>query len=173
MNYVHSTPRKTRLVADAIRGLNVNEAQAKLMLSPRKAGLILAKLLRSAVANAENNFKIETAKLFIKEIRVDQGTKTKRWLPRARGSASPLERRTSHGTLVLGVSDKLKAPRFTMPEKPKKKKLSHKDKMAMKEKETAEKKPEIPKERQAAENIKKSGRSGPGFFRKVFQRKSI
>ena len=112
LRYLRIAPRKTRSVADLIRGLSVNEAEAQLMVQRRRPAKALLKLLRSAVANAKNN-KLNTDHLFVAEIRVDGGPMLKRYLPRARGSASPLQKKTSHVTLTLATNEKL-APKYTI-----------------------------------------------------------
>ncbi|MGC9603405.1 MAG: 50S ribosomal protein L22 [Minisyncoccia bacterium] len=172
LNHLKIPPRKVRLLADVIRGLTVQEAEAKLMLSPRRPKDALVKLLRSAVANAKNNHKLETDKLFVKEIRVDQGPKTGHWTPRSRGSAALIEKKTSHVMLVLGVMEKAKAPRFTIEKKkkPEKEEKKHKHEHA----EKAEKAETLEKEK--AKEAKKSdvkATAKTSGFRKFFQRKSI
>ena len=87
-------PRKVRSVADLVRGLHVNDAEAQLLVQRRRPAKALVKLLRSAVSNAKNN-KMNVDHLFVKEIRVDGGPMLKRYLPRARGSASPLQKRSN------------------------------------------------------------------------------
>ena len=104
-------PRKARLVADLIRNKQVEEAQAALNFTNKKATEPFLKLLNSAVANAKNNFQLDPANLYISKILVDEGTKLKRWMPRARGQASPIQKKTSHITLVL--SEKLKTKHVT------------------------------------------------------------
>jgi large subunit ribosomal protein L22 len=96
------SPRKTRLVVDVIRGLSIEDAFNQLNFVNKKVTLPIKNLLDSAVANALNNFSLEKNNLFIKEIRVDEGRTLKRWMPRARGRATPIRKRTSHITLVLG-----------------------------------------------------------------------
>jgi large subunit ribosomal protein L22 len=164
LKYLRIPSRKTRAVADVLRGLSVNEAEARLMLSPRRPAHDLLKLLKSAIANAKVQ-KIETAHLRIKEIRVDQGPKTRRWTPRARGSASTIEKKTSHVTLILEVSEKTKPAKFTIIEKTKKEK--EKEKEAKKE----------TREKSHKEEENKGGEvrpaNQPKSFRKVFRRKSI
>ncbi len=98
-NYRQS-PRKVRLVAGLIRGKNVNAAIAELDFLAKRAGLPIKKLLLSAVANAKS-MGIEVENLFIKEIRVDKGVTMKRMMPAAMGSGHPINKRTSHLTLVL------------------------------------------------------------------------
>lgn len=111
LNYLRITPRKVRSVGDLIKGLTVNEAEAQLLVQRRRPAKPLLKLLRSAVANAKNNKRVNPDHLFIESIRVDQGPMLKRSLPRARGSASPIHKVMCHVTLVLGVNENLK-PRF-------------------------------------------------------------
>ena len=99
-------PRKVRLVVELLKNKPVQEAQAILTFTTKKATKPLLKLLNSAVANARNNFQLEPANLYISKITVDEGTKFKRWMPRARGQASEIQKKTSHITLVL--SDRIK-----------------------------------------------------------------
>ena len=101
-------PRKTRLVADAVRNKSVDEAQGILNFMIKKAAQPLLKLLKSALANAKNNFQLDSANLYISKITVDEGTKFKRWMPRARGQASEIQKKTSHVTLVLSERKKTK-----------------------------------------------------------------
>jgi large subunit ribosomal protein L22 len=161
LNYLRVAPRKVRLLADVIRGLPIQEAEAKLMLNPRRPKDALLKLLRSATANAKNNGKLNMEKLFIKEIRVDQGPKTGHWTPRSRGSMSLIEKKTSHVTIILGVNDKIKPRRFNIEiKKPVKAEKAKKSKRE-KNKEIAEEKPEA---KPAAK---------PGAFKRIFSRKAI
>lgn len=95
------SPRKVRLVADMIRGKKVSDAKAILTFATKKAKGPIHDLLDSAIANASHNHKIEADKLFVKEIRVDQGFVLARSLPMARGSAFPIKKRTSHVSIVL------------------------------------------------------------------------
>lgn len=100
--YLKIAPRKVRLVAGLIRGLDAEPALEQLKFSLKDAALPVSKLLKSALANAVENHKLKTDNLFIKEIKVDGGPITYRWLPRAYGRATPLRKRSSHLTLVLG-----------------------------------------------------------------------
>ncbi len=95
------TPRKTRLVADLVRGKAVEDALSMLSFTDKKSAIAIKGLIESAVANAKNS-GAEIAGLFIKEIRVDEGLKMKRWRPRERGRAAPFRRRTSKISLTLG-----------------------------------------------------------------------
>ncbi len=101
-NYRQS-PRKVRLVADLVRGKKVNQALLELNFLPKRAGEVMSKLINSAAANAENNFKVSKDDLVIKEISVDQGLTLKRYRPRARGVAKRINKRTSNISVSLGV----------------------------------------------------------------------
>ncbi|MCE9549048.1 50S ribosomal protein L22 [Candidatus Nomurabacteria bacterium] len=98
-NYRQS-PRKVRLVAGLVCGKNVDSALVELDFLAKRAGLPIKKLLMGAIANAKQQ-GIEKANLFIKELRVDKGIVMKRMMPAAMGSAHPINKRTSHVTLVL------------------------------------------------------------------------
>lgn len=98
---IRMSPRKIRLVADLVRGLPVAEADAQLTFFRKAAALPIRKLLKSAMANAEHNFHLESAALRIAEIRVDGGPVLKRARPRAMGRSAPIRKRTSHIRIVL------------------------------------------------------------------------
>ena len=106
--YLRMSPRKVRLVVDAVRGMNADAALAQLSFMARAAAVPVKKLLASAVANATHNFKLDRDGLFIKSAVVNQGPTLKRWRPRAMGSAAPILKRTSHITLVLASKTGLK-----------------------------------------------------------------
>ncbi len=99
--YLRMSSRKVRLVVDAVRGMAVEPALAQLTFMSRAAARPVKKLLESAIANAEHNFKLDRKDLFIKSALVNQGPTLKRWRPRAMGSAAPILKRTCHITLVL------------------------------------------------------------------------
>jgi ribosomal protein L22 len=99
--FVRRAPRKARLVMDHIRGKRVDEARAMLQHTPRAAAVDIAKLLDSAVANAENNFELDPDDLRIHRATVDEGPTIKRFRPRALGRATPIHKRTSHMTITL------------------------------------------------------------------------
>ena len=98
---VRVSPRKTRLVLDLIRGKNVADAIAIWKFTPNKAARIVEKTLNSAIANAENNFGLEKANLVVSEAFANEGPTMKRFRPRAKGSASPINKRTTHVTVVV------------------------------------------------------------------------
>ena len=99
--FIRMSPRKVRLVADLIRGLDVDKAEVQLNFSVKAAARPVLKLLRSAIANAEHNHKLEHDNLFVKVITVDGGPMLKRWRARAFGRAAPIRKRTSHINIVL------------------------------------------------------------------------
>jgi large subunit ribosomal protein L22 len=101
-NYRQS-PRKVRLVADAIRGKRVEDAITTLTLMPKRAAHPVKKLLESAIANASHNFNLNVEDLFIKEIAIDEGVTLYRTMPRARGTAAPIRKRSSHIKIVLAT----------------------------------------------------------------------
>lgn len=98
---VRVTPRKARLVIDLIRGLGVNEALGVLANVNKAASPIVAKVVKSAASNAINNFGMDEERLYVAEIYANDGLRMKRYLPRAKGSASGLVKRTSHITVVV------------------------------------------------------------------------
>lgn len=99
-NYRQS-PRKVRLVADAIRGKKVNWALEKLSFTVKRASNPVKKLLESAIANAKNNHGLQIDNLFIKNITVNEGYTIKRSRARARGAAFPIRKRTSRIKIIL------------------------------------------------------------------------
>lgn len=99
--YVRMSPLKARGVASAIRGLSVAEALRVTEFNAKKSAAQIGKTLKSAVANAEENENVSLDQLFVKEAYIDGGPTLKRFRPRARGSASPIRKRTSHVTVVL------------------------------------------------------------------------
>ena len=103
--YVRTAPRKARLVMDHIRGKHVGDARSILSHTPRAAATDIAKLLESAIANAENNFELDPDELTIHRAYVDEGPTIKRFRPRAQGRATPIHKRTSHMTITLTTRD--------------------------------------------------------------------
>lgn len=98
---VRVTPRKVRLVIDLVRGKGVKEALGILANTNKAASVPVAKLIKSAAANATNNFGLDLETLYVAEIYANEGVKMKRYLPRAKGSASGLVKRASHITVVV------------------------------------------------------------------------
>jgi large subunit ribosomal protein L22 len=99
--HLHIAPRKARLVTNLVRGLNLMDAIVQLEHVEKKAAGMVIKLLKSAAANAKNNFSLEPEKLYIKSITSDMGKVMKRYFPRARGSAFVIRRKMSHVNVVL------------------------------------------------------------------------
>ncbi|MBU0625082.1 50S ribosomal protein L22 [Patescibacteria group bacterium] len=98
---IRMSPRKVRLVADLVRGMDLSEAEAQLTFVRKAAARPVLKLILSAKANAGHNFKLGTDDLYIKTITVDGGPILHRWTPRAFGRATPIRKRTSHITVIL------------------------------------------------------------------------
>jgi large subunit ribosomal protein L22 len=98
---VRISPRKVRLVVDVIRGMSVDRALRQLEVMPQKAAKDVYKCVRSAVANAENNYGLDPSDLYVSRIWADGAPTLKRWRPRAHGRVSPLLSRSSHVTVVV------------------------------------------------------------------------
>ena len=99
--FVRISPSKANEVSRLIQGKSVTEAMAIVEISPRKAARLFAKTLKSAVANAENNYSMDKNDLFVVKAYVDEGASMKRIMPRAKGSADRILKRTSHVTMVV------------------------------------------------------------------------
>lgn len=95
------SPRKTRLVTRALVGSSVDEALLQLRKQTKKASSPISKLLESAIANAEHNHSLSRKDLIVEDIRVGDGMRLKRWLPRAFGRATPLIRRGCNVTVIV------------------------------------------------------------------------
>lgn len=103
--YVRLSPKKAQRVIQLIRGKKVNEAMASLQILPQKASRIIAKVLRSAVANAEHNYNVSADRLIVLRAYVDQGPTLKRYSPRAMGRANLLRHRSSHVTVIVAEKE--------------------------------------------------------------------
>lgn len=101
LRFARIAPRKARLVANAIRGLPVPQAEVRLRVLEPRAALLIEKLLKSAAANAKQNFNLDPKELHVAHILVNEGPRLKRWMPRARGSANRIVKRTSHIEVIL------------------------------------------------------------------------
>ncbi len=99
--HVRTSPRKVRLVIDAVRGMEAGKALDQLKFIKKLAAKPVIKLINSAIANAVNNFELDKDNLYVKEIRVDDGSTAHRWMPRAYGRATPIRKRSSHISVVL------------------------------------------------------------------------
>ncbi len=99
--WIRMSPRKLRRIINLVRGKATKEALILLKYLPHAAARQIEKVVKSAISNAVNNYKLNEAELFISEAFVDQGTTLKRWRPRARGRAYPIAKRTSHVTVFV------------------------------------------------------------------------
>ena len=101
LKYARISSRKVKIVADLIKGKDIDEALAIVKYTPKASSQIIEKLLKSAIANAENNHNMAHEKLYVAEIYANQGPTLKRIRPAAKGSAVRIRKRTSHITIVL------------------------------------------------------------------------
>ena len=101
LRYARISSRKVKIVADLIRGKKVDEALAIVKFTPKASSEILEKLLKSAIANAENNHGMNRGNLIVSEIYANQGPTLKRIRPAAKGSAVRIRKRTCHVTIVV------------------------------------------------------------------------
>ena len=105
LKYARISSRKVKIVADLIKGKDINEALAILKYTPKASSELLEKLLKSAIANAENNHHMAHEKLYVADIFANQGPTLKRIRPAAKGSAVRIRKRTSHVTIILKERD--------------------------------------------------------------------
>ncbi len=105
VKFLRIAPRKVQIVCDLIRGQDAQTAMAILMATPKAASEPLAKLLKSACANAENNFSMDPEKLYVSKVYAAPGPILKRMQPRAQGRAYRINKRTSHITLVVSEKE--------------------------------------------------------------------
>lgn len=156
LNYLKIAPRKVRLIANTLKGLSIQEAEAQLLLRVQRSSRPLLKLLRSAINNARN-YKLDVAKLKVDSILVNQGPMLKRFLPRAQGRATPIHKKMSHVVLVLKEGDKAVNNRFVI-NPPAKKQHAHKKERVKPKSDDQQ------KEQQTAK---------PGFFKRMFNRRAV
>jgi large subunit ribosomal protein L22 len=116
-------PRKMRLVTNLVKGMRASEAITQLQFTNKKGADMVIKLIRSAVANAENNFSLNADNLYIQSITCDMGATLQRYFPRARGSAFVIRRKMCHVNLILEEREgkkSAKSSRFALPKRDKK-----------------------------------------------------
>lgn len=169
LRHAHISPRKMRLVANTIKNMRVNEAEAQLFIHERRPAGPLLKLLKSAIASAKS-MNLEPEKLVIKEIRVDGGPMLKRWMPRAQGRATPIQKKTSHVTIILQETEKKVESNFVVEKKKKDNKKNKKESEKSKIKTSAE---DEKKQETRADAKIESKTQEKGFTKKVFRRKSV
>jgi large subunit ribosomal protein L22 len=138
--YARISAFKAREVTREIQGLPVSSALDIVAFSPKKAAVLIAKTLKSAVANAENNNGLRVDKLVVKEATIGEGATFKRFQPKARGSAGPILKRTSHIRIVLTDEVEIKT---RAPKKTQKKKSAQKQAAPKAKKETAVETPAV------------------------------
>jgi large subunit ribosomal protein L22 len=105
LNYARISPRKVKIVCDLIRGKDTKAASAILRATPKAASELLLKLLKSAVANAENNHNLDPDKLYVSATFANPGPILKRMMPRAQGRGFRINKRTSHITVVVAEKE--------------------------------------------------------------------
>lgn len=183
LNYLRISPRKVRAVAQLLKGLDVDLAEAQLRYLARRPARPLLKLLNSAASSAKHNLGLDKNYLYIKEIIVNEGMKLKRYKPKGFGLSMPIQRKTSHIKIVLdeisGENRKKKEaflakfPR-TEPSLTKAPKASEKKAEEKKEVKT-EQKQKIEKAKKEVEGIQRKGSFGgiKTLGRRLFRRKSI
>lgn len=168
LNNLRVAPRKVRLVTHALVGVDTREALLQLSKQVKKSSDPIATLLKSAVANAVNNFGLDENNLYIFAINVGDGLRLERWLPRAFGRATPLMRRGSNVTIIL--EERIEGQNRTEKKQPKVKTEKVESETEEKKEEKASiknVKPEVKKE------ISRNVNKGTGkVVKKVFQRKA-
>jgi len=164
LRYLHIAPRKTRLVASLLKGKSVGAAEAELRYSTKKAARPILKLLQSVIANAKAA-SLELEKLYIVDLRVDQGPMSKRFMPRASGRATTIQKKTSH--IYITVAERKtgtqKFREFYKPQNKKEARQLVKDFDKEKNKKSAEEKM----------GKKEGGAEAQGVIKKMFRRKSV
>lgn len=176
------SPRKTRLVTDLVKGRDVEEALVILGHTVKRTSVPLEKLLRSAIANAENNLGLDKSNVYIYDIQVGEGATLKRWLPRAYGRATKLLKRSSNIYLVL--EERVEGKNRKSKEQLKKEREAAKAETRKMEKETERQeqerqkkitREEAPKAKKDIKAVhkKKQEESRSEWVKKIFRRKSV
>lgn len=167
LSYLHISPRKVRLVAHVLKGMDVGRAELELRAMTKHASNPLEKLLKSAIQNAVHDMGQDAARLYIKDINVDVGPVLKRMMPRAFGRGATIRKRMSHVSLVLGVRGEQKASRKKMKKKETGPAMRIADWQDVKGEAHENRTPH--REKATPASAKKSG----GFVKKIFTRKVI
>lgn len=165
LRHLHIAPRKVRLVANLVKGMDAQAALRELQHLPKRSSEPLFKLIKSALANARNNFQLGDQAFIIKEMRVDGGPVYKRTMPRAFGKAAMIRKRTSHISLVLETKEAVEMTkdnrRKNTPVERDADMQDFKNDSGSKEKGKT----------QMGEKVKKT--TNKGFTKKIFSRKTI
>jgi large subunit ribosomal protein L22 len=187
LNNLRISPRKVRLVADLVRGLDVAEAINQIEASYKRGSLPMKKLIESALSNGENNLGIDRNNMYIYSILVDAGPSLKRWMPKAYGRASQILKRTTQIEVVLKErvegqgrksQEELEEARKKRTEtKLKKEKAIRKEaeekETSAKNKETGAKVSEKNKEKTVEKGKAFEEKKGKGWASRIFRRKSM
>jgi len=179
LNNLRRSPRKVRLVAKLLRGLDVKEAENQLRFLAKGSVPSFEKLLKSAVSNAENNFGLSKDNLYIKDIVVNEGPKLKRWLPRAYGRASLILKRSSCIEMILAEKvegkDRKKLKRKSEIRDVKVDEIGKKAVKGKDREKIREEKKGMIKEKEEKEFVDEKKRidETKGFFKRIFRRKSM
>lgn len=163
LNYLRMSPRKIRLVAGLVKGMRLARAEEHLERSTKRAARPLLKLLRSAAANARQNFQLPEGDLYVKDVRVDEGPALKRFRPRAFGRSSPIRKRTSHVSLVMETAAPASRIGRSRVEPIVRDAAARED---LRDKETRRQRPEVEERTPAPAKSK-------GFMQRMFRRKAI
>lgn len=168
LNYLRMSPRKVRLVASVMKGMDARRAQLELAHLPKRAARPLAKLLGSAIANAKHNFELAAENLIVHSIVVNEGPTLKRMMPRAMGRGAAIRKRMSHVRLVLATKGE-SAPLASAPSAhaPNAAREAAPDEMKTGSGAASR------RSRGDGDWSKKSAKKGGGFTRRMFQRKAI
>ncbi len=171
LNDLRMSPRKVRLVIDLIRKMPVDAALAQLKFTNKKATDPVAKMIESAIANGINTYGLDRNNLFVKEIRSDEGTTLKRWMPKAHGRATVIRKRGAHVMVVLGeITDSGKHEKKVLKtEAPMK--LADLAKEAENKTSKTSKKKDSEEDKTIAPAKTKTAAPEKGFAAKVFRRK--
>ena len=176
---IRIAPRKVRLTAKLIRGLDVADALDQLEVQVKRSNPFMLKLLKSAISNGENNFGLDKDNLYIFDVIVDGGSTLKRWMPKAYGRAGQILKRTSQIEIILEERvegkgrkskeelEKAKQVRIDAQKKAEKEAAADK-----KEEEKGEEKGQVKAEKKEVEKVKKVEKKG-GITSKIFRRKSM
>ncbi|MCL5093978.1 MAG: 50S ribosomal protein L22 [Patescibacteria group bacterium] len=115
--FIRISPTKARSVASKIRGMKALDAQITLQFMPQKSAKIIGKVLKTAISDAENNFLLDKKDLVVKAITVDKGPSFRRYQPAPKGMAHPIEKKTSHITIIVSGEAKIQRAKAEKPEK--------------------------------------------------------
>ena len=177
LRYLNIAPRKVRLVADLIRGKSVEQAQTILNFTVKRGAKPLQKFLKSAIANAKNNFHLDESNLYVSKILVDEGPKFKRYMPRARGQAYEIQKKTSHITILLSEIEEKKRAKAKQKKKTKETVLTKETEEETEEPKVAEKLPKEDKFSRGEGKFKKTREAARPRIEKglkrIFRRKSF